>query len=142
MQSKLRPLSISLFPSPAASSISSLLLPLSAFHPCNLSRLCGGHARRNLYHGGIRRRRRRSRRRNRRRRRRTVARRIRNTIVSPRSSGLHLRYSVSRRSDAMKRSHGSMQRKCTPHNTSIFALAVLMAFRGLAEWLKWKRGII
>lgn len=37
--------------------------------------------------------------------------RIRNTIVSPRSSGLHLRHSASR-SDAMKRSHGSMQRKC------------------------------
>lgn len=69
--------------------------------------------------------------------------RIRNTIVSPRSSGLlHLRHSASRRSDAMKRSHGSMQRKCTPHNTLIFALAVLMAFSGLAEKLKWKRGII
>lgn len=67
--------------------------------------------------------------------------RIRNTIVSLRSSGLHLRHSASR-SDAMKRSHGSMQRKCTPHNTLIFALAVLMAFSELAEKLKWKHGIV
>lgn len=38
----------------------------------------------------------------------------------------------------MKRSHGLMQRKCTPHNTLIFALAVLIAFGALAEKLKWK----
>lgn len=46
------------------------------------------------------------------------------------------------KSDAMKRSHGSMQKKCTPYNTLIFALAVLMAFSELAEKLEWKHGVV
>jgi len=142
VQSELRPPYVSLFPPLASFSISSLLLPLSAFHPRNLSRLCGGRARRNLYHGRERKKKKKKEEKKK-KRRKSGCPRIRNTIVSPRSSGLHLRHSTSRRSDAMKRSHGSMQRKCSPHNTLIFALAVLMAFSRLAERkLKWKHGMI
>jgi len=46
--------------------------------------------------------------------------RVCNTIVSLRSSGLYLRHFASRRS-AMKRSHGLMQRKCTPYNIHWFS---------------------
>lgn len=115
-------------------------LPLSAFHPRNLSRLCGGRAAESVPQRGIRRRTTRKRKEGggRRRRKRRGGARLEDSQYYRFASIIRLRLHLrGRGSDAMKRSHGTMQRSAPERSrragrqgASVFALAALMALTG------------
>jgi hypothetical protein len=136
VQSELHPPSVSLFPPPASSvrPLLSPLLPLSAFHPRNLSRLCGGGD------DGIRSAGNEKKEKKKKKSEEEQKRRNGSAILSSRLDHPVSTFASGRaRSDAMKKSHGSMQRKRVAGNTLPSALVALMA---LAEKLRWKRGTV